>query len=94
MCPQIEQRFNFQLTQQIREDEDCLYMNVYVPVPQQAQFSQSLPVIVYIHGGEFKWGGKDLYKPNYVLESAPDPGVILVTINYRLGVLGMLQIDC
>ncbi len=55
------------------------------------QFSQNMPVLVYIHGGEFKYGGKDLYKPDYLLENSmvgSNPGIIVVTINYRLGVLG------
>jgi carboxylesterase type B len=50
-----------------------------------------MPVLVYIHGGEFKYGGKDLYKPDYLLENSmvgSNPGIIVVTINYRLGVLG------
>lgn len=30
MCPQVEQRFRFDLVQPIRESEDCLYMNIQV----------------------------------------------------------------
>lgn len=55
------------------------------------QFSQNMPVLVYFHGGEFKYGGKDFYKPDYLLENAmigTNPGIIVVTVNYRLGVLG------
>ncbi|XP_054159890.1 carboxylic ester hydrolase-like [Oppia nitens] len=43
--------------------------------------------MVYIHGGEFQFGGKDFYGPQYLL----DHDVILVTINYRLGVLGFMS---
>ncbi len=32
MCPQVNQRFNFQLSNPIREDEDCLYLNVFIPL--------------------------------------------------------------
>ena len=42
----------------------------------------------YIHGGEFKFGGKDFYRPDYLLDNE----VILVTINYRLGVLGISKL--
>nr|CAD7459803.1 unnamed protein product [Timema tahoe] len=43
-------------------------------------------VMVWIHGGGYVWGSgnTDLYGPDYLV----DAGVILVTINYRLGVLG------
>lgn len=50
----------------------------------------SLPVVVYIHGGEFQYGGKDFYHPDYLLEGQD---IVLVTINYRLGVLGWLGTD-
>ena len=45
---------------------------------------QRYPVVVYLHGGEFKYGGKDLHKPDILLKQ----DVILVVPNYRLGVLG------
>jgi para-nitrobenzyl esterase len=50
-----------------------------------------MPVLVYFHGGGFKYGGKDFYKPDYLLENSmvgTNPGIIVVTVNYRLGVLG------
>lgn len=43
----------------------------------------------YIHGGEFKYGGKDYFKPDLMLKQ----DVILVVANYRLGVLGFLGTD-
>jgi hypothetical protein len=46
---------------------------------------QRFPVVVYFHGGEFKFGGKDYYKPDILLRQ----DVILVVPNYRLGILGM-----
>ena len=45
---------------------------------------QRYPVVVYFHGGEFKYGGKDFHKPDILLKQ----DVILVVPNYRLGVLG------
>lgn len=50
---------------------------------------QTYPVIFYLHGGEFKYGGKDFYKPDLLLKN----DVILVVPNYRLGVLGFLGTD-
>nr|KAG5708888.1 hypothetical protein BaRGS_009297 [Batillaria attramentaria] len=67
--------------------EDCLHLNVYVPrTDQQA----SLPVIVWIHGGAFVSGeARDI--PGEIL--AAFGGVIVVTVNFRLGALGFLATD-
>ncbi|CAG4966489.1 unnamed protein product [Parnassius apollo] len=64
--------------------EDCLKINVYVP----AVAERPLPVMVYIHGGVFILGsgGKLIYGPDFLIQK----GVIVVTFNYRLGVLGFL----
>jgi bile salt-stimulated lipase len=43
--------------------------------------------MVYIPGGQFQFSGKDFYPPDYLL----DNDIILVTMNYRLGVLGLLS---
>ncbi|XP_049862378.1 venom carboxylesterase-6-like [Schistocerca gregaria] len=67
--------------------EDCLYLNVYVPgVPQEGA---GLPVLFYVHGGGFiKGSGSDQkFGPDFLVSY----GVILVTINYRLGPLGFLS---
>lgn len=52
-------------------------------------------MVVYFHGGEFKYGGKDLYKPDYLLSAGANAGhnMIVVTVNYRLGVLGRHPLD-
>ncbi|XP_032511400.2 juvenile hormone esterase-like isoform X4 [Danaus plexippus] len=65
-------------------NEDCLKINVFVP----ALNKKSLPVLVYIHGGAFIFGsgGKSLYGPDFLVQK----GVIVVTFNYRLGLLGFL----
>ncbi|XP_049866585.1 esterase FE4-like [Pectinophora gossypiella] len=64
--------------------EDCLKVNVYVP----AKAKRPLPVMVFIHGGAFILGsgGKLVYRPEFLVRY----DVILVTFNYRLGVLGFL----
>nr|CAD7576718.1 unnamed protein product [Timema californicum] len=70
--------------QRIEGDEDCLFLNVYSP--QLPPTKTPRPVMVWIHGGGYIWGSgnTDLYGPDYLV----DAGVVLVTINYRLGVLG------
>lgn len=67
--------------------EDCLYLNVWIPA-NDSLHSQKLPVLVIIHGGEFKGGSGSVA----VLDGAnmAEQGMIVVTINYRLGILGFL----
>lgn len=66
-----------------REDEDCLFLNVYVP---RLRGKEPLPVMVFVHGGGFVGGSSSssMYSPDFIV----DAGVILVTFNYRLGALG------
>lgn len=69
-------------------DEDCLYLNVYVPNVAQTTL---LPVMVWIHGGGFAYGhgNADAYGPEFLMNK----NVILVTVNYRLGILGFLNLE-
>ncbi|NDU92732.1 MAG: carboxylesterase family protein [Ferrovum sp.] len=62
--------------------EDCLYLNVYIPYG----IAQPLPVMVWLHGGGFVAGESDSYDPTELVSS----GVVVVTLNYRLGPLGFL----
>lgn len=61
--------------------EDCLYLNVNAP-----KDADDLPVMVFIHGGGFVVGTGA--RPIANTPALPDRGVILVTINYRLGRFG------
>lgn len=69
--------------------EDCLYLNVWAPTGTLADPAAKIPVAMWIHGGAFQNG--------YSYECTMDGtewarrGVIMVTINYRLGVLGFLS---
>jgi para-nitrobenzyl esterase len=65
--------------------EDCLFLNVYTPIKREAH---GHPVMVWIHGGSLSGGASDPYDPIKLVE---DGDVIVVTINYRLGVLGFLS---
>jgi para-nitrobenzyl esterase len=76
-CPQVDPFSNNEFG-----SENCLFLNVYTPRPKDD--SQALPVMVWIHGGALITGGGDLYDPAPLVER----GVIVVTINYRLGLLG------
>ena len=66
--------------------EDCLYLNVYAPATAQAD--SRLPVMCWIHGGGYTAGSGS--EPRYTSIALPERGVVLVTINYRLGVFGFL----
>ncbi|XP_060803768.1 esterase FE4 isoform X1 [Amyelois transitella] len=79
---------NIDLQPETIGSEDCLYLNVFTP---DLNPSYPLPVMVQIHGGGFCFlsGGDDWFDTDYLLRH----GVILVTINYRLEVLGFLCLD-
>src|SRR5271166_4490673 len=76
--------FGSECTQAGGGSEDCLFLNVYAPDPRT--FRGLLPVMVWIHGGALVSGGADIYDPTRLAQQ----GVIVVTINYRLGYLGFL----
>ncbi len=63
--------------------EDCLYLNVYTAA---ASSDAKQPVMVWIHGGAWTSGAGAIYQG----EDLARRGVVVVTINYRLGVLGFL----
>jgi len=66
--------------------EDCLSLSIWTP---QASLSHRLPVMAWIHGGGFTTGSGA--SPVYNGERlAREQGVIVVTLQYRLGMFGML----
>jgi para-nitrobenzyl esterase len=67
------------------QSEDCLRLNVWTPARSAAD---KLPVMVWIHGGGFIIGASS--QPAYDGEALAAQGVVLVTINYRLGIFGFL----
>ena len=65
--------------------EDCLYLNVWTTAKDAGELH---PVLVYIHGGGFNEGSGSVAV--YDGEGLAKKGVVVVIINYRLGVLGFL----
>lgn len=65
--------------------EDCLYLNVWTPAKSNRE---RLPVLVYFYGGGFVSG--DGSEPRYDGESMAAKGIVVVTVNYRLGVFGFM----
>lgn len=64
--------------------EDCLYLNIWKPA--SAKSGAKLPVMVWIYGGAFVFGSGA--QPGYSGEQFAKQGVILITLNYRVGRLG------
>lgn len=65
--------------------EDCLYLNVYAPKTGRG----SAPVAVWLHGGGFTAGASQDVDPSRFAEKT---GVVVVTVNYRLGALGFASL--
>ncbi|XP_072034405.1 neuroligin-4, X-linked-like [Amphiura filiformis] len=76
--------------------EDCLYLNIYVPTRGESndaifdsgEKTRTFAVMVFIHGGNYNEGSGNMYDGS-ILASYGD--VIVVTVNYRLGILGFLS---
>ena len=66
--------------------EDCLYLNVWTKAP--GKIDRKLPVALWIHGGGYRegWGSE----PEFDAQEWASKDVVLVSINYRLGVFGFL----
>uniref|UniRef100_A0A0R3SRZ5 COesterase domain-containing protein n=1 Tax=Hymenolepis diminuta TaxID=6216 RepID=A0A0R3SRZ5_HYMDI len=63
-------------------NEDCFFLNIFVP--QRNESKSLFPVLIHIHGGSFQMGSSHSY-PALALAST---GLVVVTFNYRLGLLG------
>ncbi len=81
--------FDDMVFQDAGPSEDCLFLNVYTPA--DAKKDAKLPVMFWIHGGGYSGGGSS--EPRHNGDFLPLKGVVLVTINYRLGVFGFLVTD-
>uniref|UniRef100_A0AAX7SET9 Carboxylesterase type B domain-containing protein n=1 Tax=Astatotilapia calliptera TaxID=8154 RepID=A0AAX7SET9_ASTCA len=66
--------------------EDCLYLNIYTPANRAK--NAKLPVMVSIHGGGFTLGSASTYDGSAL---AAYQEVVVVLIQYRLGILGFLR---
>ena len=76
-CPQLD-------GEHVVGDEDCLQLSIFTP----ATGGEKLAVMVFIHGGAFVHGASS--SPHYGPDLLISRGVVLVTVNYRLGALGWL----
>ena len=72
------------------QGEDCLTLNIWL---NKLNNNKNKPVMVFIHGGAFGWGGTSdpLYEGTNLINVHED--IILVTINYRVNLLGFLNLS-
>ncbi|KAG7304586.1 hypothetical protein JYU34_011556 [Plutella xylostella] len=68
------------------ESEDCLYLNIYVPYREQK--FKKFPVLVFIHGDSFEFSSGNPYDGRVL---ASYGNIMVVTVNYRLGILGFMK---
>ena len=75
-------------------EDFCLNLNVFTPSTATTAAVAALPVIVFVHGGSFIQGsgGALLYSSDWGSRLALRENVVLVTINYRLGAFGFLNV--
>ena len=88
ICPQAPTQVEALLGVAVGEQsEDCLHLNIWTPACDDAK----RPVMVWIHGGAFVLGAGShgVYEGRWLAER----GVVVVTINYRLGAFGFLALN-
>uniref|UniRef100_A0A914UVD4 Carboxylesterase type B domain-containing protein n=1 Tax=Plectus sambesii TaxID=2011161 RepID=A0A914UVD4_9BILA len=68
-----------------KNDEDCLYLNIFSP---NINAATKYPVMFYIHGGSFATGSVGEYEVDGAIKNLVSRGVVVVLIQYRLNVLG------
>ncbi|XP_022670199.1 neuroligin-4, Y-linked-like [Varroa jacobsoni] len=69
-----------------KQSEDCLYLNIYSPAIV-GRSPMHLPVMVFIHGESFEWNSGNSFDGTVL---ASHGNVVVITLNYRLGIFGFL----
>lgn len=72
------------------QGEDCLYLNLW---KNRTDISEKKPVMVFFHGGSYGWGGTadPMYDGKNFVTKQPD--IILVTVGYRIGLMGFIDLS-
>ncbi len=73
-----------------RQDEDCLRLNVWTP---SIHDGKKRPVMVWFHGGAFSSGSGHELKAYYGENLSRRRDVVVITVNHRVGILGLLNLD-
>jgi para-nitrobenzyl esterase len=77
------------ITDKVESGEDCLFVNVFAPATGDRP-AAGWPVVVWIHGGAFIMGSGST--PLYHGHTFTEQGIVVVTLNYRLGLPGLLYL--
>jgi para-nitrobenzyl esterase len=64
--------------------ENCLYLNIFTPLISNASFTSHLPVMIFIHGGDFQFGyaTESIYEAERLVNTT---NIIVALIQYRIG---------
>ena len=86
------EKYSITFVNETFKSEDCLHLNIWVPEAALLANAEPLPVLIYIHGGAYFAGNnaKSEEAGDYL---ANEQNIIVVKINYRLGVLGFWYLD-
>ena len=84
-CVQFSRKTAQVLKGQISGTEDSLYLNIVTPAEKR---TDRLPVMVWMHGGGYSFGNANSPRGNS--SRLPGQGVVVVNVNMRLGVMGLL----
>ncbi|XP_050081172.1 juvenile hormone esterase-like [Anopheles maculipalpis] len=91
MCTQFRDTSNLSVVLGV---EDCLFANIYTPnvdVAAKKHSSKGHPVLVFVHGGSYQIG--DGERDINGVDLLVDHGILVITFNYRLNMLGFLKSD-
>ncbi len=87
-CPRVDGNVTESYRGPLTQSEDCLFLNVFAPAAPPAA---PRPVIVWLHGGGFRSGSA--FQTDFDGGLLAERGdVVVVTVNYRLGVFGYLEL--
>ncbi|CAD5232530.1 unnamed protein product [Bursaphelenchus xylophilus] len=79
---------------QLVHSEDCLFLNVFAPVANNQYYkAKKLPVFVFIHGGGYVFDNAANYGCSSICQNLCSKDVVVVTLNYRLGLFGFLTLN-
>ena len=86
----IQTELNSESSSFYPQSEDCLYLNIWRNVMDR---SENKPVMVFIHGGSYGWGGTadPLYEGTRLVKNHPD--ILYVSIAYRIGMMGFIDLS-
>ncbi|GBM53520.1 Acetylcholinesterase [Araneus ventricosus] len=88
-CMQYSSK-NYSFISTNKPSEDCLYLNVWMPMKKCCGIHEFLQVLVWVHGGAFAFGSTDIeIYDGGVIASRGD--AVVVSMNYRVGIFGFLN---